>query len=125
MFEEAADLQDLAQICFDKFADVREAADAVIAFIWSEKPKMSKGKVVFADTTKVEERVRFLSRIDFIITFYRPACADLTGDQMEILMHHELMHVGFNSEDGKTKIIPHDIEDFRAILEAHGMDWVH
>ena len=41
---------------------------------------------------------------------------------MKVLMIHELKHIGF--EPGKPfTIIPHDVEDFKEIIETYGMDW--
>jgi hypothetical protein len=45
---------------------------------------------------------------------------------MEILLYHELLHVGIK-EDGEGEYIysvnPHEIEDFKTIINQYGMDW--
>jgi hypothetical protein len=42
--------------------------------------------------------------------------------QLEILMEHELRHIGI-TDNGDLVIEPHDIEDFRAIIDDYGLDW--
>jgi hypothetical protein len=42
--------------------------------------------------------------------------------QLEILMEHELRHIGV-ADSGELVIEPHDIEDFRAIIDNYGLDW--
>lgn len=94
-----------------------------IAYLYSDKEKKSKGRTVYADTEKISDKVKAVAPYDFIITFYRPSCAALSTEKMEILMHHELKHVGF--EPGKPFfIVPHDVEDFSDIIEEHGMSWI-
>ena len=46
----------------------------------------------------------------------------LDEEQKRILMWHELKHCGVDGK-GNTYVIPHDIEDFKEIIEKHGMDW--
>jgi hypothetical protein len=46
----------------------------------------------------------------------------MTEEQLDILMEHELRHIGI-SESGTLQIMPHDIEDFRAIIDDYGLDW--
>lgn len=61
---------------------------------------------------------------DFVIIFYQPNIEYMTAEQLEILMYHELLHVGLTA-GGDPKINPHDyvINDFRAVIEKHGVDW--
>lgn len=44
---------------------------------------------------------------------------------MRILILHELLHVGIDVDGNEEsyRIIPHDIEDFRLVLERYGLDW--
>ena len=59
---------------------------------------------------------------DFVITFYWPNCENMTEEKLEMLMYHELRHVGFG--DGTFTIIPHDVEDFRDVIDRWGLDWI-
>lgn len=118
------ELRKLAEQVMAERSDLKKLAnpDCRIAFLRTDKKKTSHGRTVFADTEKVSEKVKALAPYDFIITFYDPACAALSEEKMKVLMIHELKHVGF--EPGKPhSIIPHDLEDFRDIVETYGMDW--
>ncbi len=125
MYEPSDDLRDLAREVIAQNKDLCHLAvpELKIVYMYSDKEKFRNGKYVFADTEKINDKVKALINIDFIVTFYTKACEALDSEQLRILMHHELKHVGYDAESGKCKIIPHDIEDFRDIISAHGMDW--
>lgn len=42
-------------------------------------------------------------------------------EQLEILMWHELKHCGIDDE--KPYIVPHDLEDFKEIVDIYGPYW--
>ena len=48
-----------------------------------------------------------------------------TDEQLEILLLHELLHIGiqWDGNEETYSIIPHDVEDFRAIIERYGIGW--
>ena len=94
-----------------------------IAYQTSDQAKKSNGKIVYADTERVKDKYKALMPYDFVITFYWPNCENLTEDKLEKLMYHELRHVGFTG-DGTFTIIPHDVEDFRDVLDKWGFDWI-
>lgn len=125
MYEISEELEDLARDVIAENNDVCCLANpgVRIVYLYSDKEKFKNGRYVFADTEKINDKVKTLINVDFIITFYSKACESLNGDQMKILMHHELKHVGYDPDSGKCRIIPHDIEDFKDILESHGLDW--
>lgn len=124
MFEVDEKLKALAATVMEKRKDLKKLAvpECRIAYLRSDKKKTSHGRMVFADTEKLTDKVKALTPFDFIITFYDPACAALNDEQMEVLMIHELKHVGY--EPGKPFfIIPHDVEDFRDVINDFGLDW--
>lgn len=94
-----------------------------IIYQYSSEEKKAYNKTVYADTEKIKEKYKAVMPYDFIVTFYEPNCANLSEDKMERLMYHELRHVGFEGE-GKYRIIPHEIEDFRDIVDNWGIDWI-
>ena len=94
-----------------------------IAFQYSDEKKKSKNKTVFADTEKVKDKLKVFLPYDFLVTFYEPNTANLTDEKLEHLMYHELRHIGF-TEEGKMFIVPHDIEDFRDVIDQWGIDWI-
>lgn len=125
MFQIDEGLKALAAKVMSEKKDLKrlDAPECRIAYLYSDKEKKSKGRTVYADTEKISDKVKAVAPYDFIITFYRPSCAALSTEKMEILMHHELKHVGY--EPGKPFfIVPHDVEDFSDIIEEHGMSWI-
>jgi len=93
-----------------------------IVFMYNTETKRSGKKVVYADTEKVKDKYRALIPYYFIITFYEPNTADLDEECMKVLMYHELRHVGWDGEN--CTIIPHDIEDFKDIIDKYGTSWM-
>ena len=94
-----------------------------IAYQMSDQEKKSGQKTVFADTEKIKDKLKAFLPYDFVITFYEPNVANLTEEKMEHLMYHELRHVGFD-EEVSFFIVPHDVEDFRDVIDTWGIDWI-
>ena len=119
-------LEDIASKVINDHANLHHLSDerCRIAYQYSDEEKKSKGRKVFADTEKVKDKLKSILPYDFVITFYKPNTNNLTEDKMEKLMYHELRHVGFDPANGKHTIIPHDVEDFRDIVDTWGIDWI-
>lgn len=94
---------------------------ARIFYMTCDKPKKNGTKIVLADCEKLTDKVSALTGYDFLITFYRDS-KDLTPQAQRILMEHELRHIGWDGENTK-KIIPHDVQDFAAIISKYGLQW--
>ena len=60
-----------------------------------------------------------------LITIYEPNICYFTDEQLEILIWHELKHIGIKPDSVEEEyfVIPHDYEEFREIVDAHGLDW--
>ena len=125
-YEQDKRLAEIAEKVIEDHANLHHLKDerCRIAYQYSDEEKKSRGKTVFADTEKVKDKLKAILPYDFIVTFYRPNTANLTDEKMERLMYHELRHVGFDAEKGKFTIIPHEIEDFRDVVDAWGIDWI-
>ncbi len=123
-FEVSESLRDIAYKVIDENANLshlEEEKDRIL-FMYSDQDKKSKGKTVYADTELIKEKYRDILTYDFCITFYKPPTQNLTDEKIEHLMYHELRHVGL--EDDKLFIAPHDIEDFRDVINSWGIDWI-
>lgn len=61
----------------------------------------------------------------FVIRVWHDGWRQLNAKEKKYLVDHELCHCGAEEKDGKTKlkIIPHDLEDFQACVERHGLVW--
>lgn len=99
--------------------------DIKIAYLESDEEKKKNRKLILADCTKVDEKYSWCCKYDFFITVYTPNTERLTDKQLEILLLHELLHVGVDNDGDEPKFycVPHDIEDFRKIIDENGLDW--
>ena len=107
-----------------EFAELREAGPRVAYLsIWKEKVK--NRKVVFAECCKVEEKYEWCCHYDFFIVVYEPNVEDFTEEQKEILIRHELHHIGIDYTDNGIEfyVRPHDVEEFWEIINECGLDW--
>ena len=99
---------------------------AKIIYLSSDYAKTSKGKLVFGQCEKIQDKYKWGIPADYTITVFEPNVEKFTDDQIRTLLHHELLHVGIDKKaDGSESysIVDHDIEDFKLILDKYGTDW--
>ena len=99
---------------------------ATIVYLTSENAKMQNGKKVCGQCEKVPDKYKWSVPADFTITIFLPNIEGFTDEQKEILIFHELKHVGiaFNADGTETySINPHDYEDFKEIIDRFGTEW--
>lgn len=99
---------------------------ATIIYLGSDNPKTGKGKTIYAECEKVQDKNKWAIPCDFTITVFEPNVVGFTPEQMRILLFHELLHVGIEfTEDGDEKysVKPHDYEDFKVIIDRYGTEW--
>ena len=109
----------------DALVDISNS-QATIMYLSSEHRKMGDGKVIFAQCEKVADKYKWGIQCDFTITVFEPNVEGFTEDQLRILLFHELLHVGirFNEDGTETySIQPHDLEDFKLIIDRYGTEW--
>lgn len=97
--------------------------DISIGYLASNYPKKSNGKIVCGSCRKVPDRDKWAIPYDFIITIYEPNVEEWGEDKLKILLHHELLHIGRGNGQAKFRVIPHDVEDFKEIINQYGIDW--
>lgn len=90
----------------------------------SDYEKKSQGRLIFGLTEKVPSKNQWAIDADFTITIYTKNIDKYNFDEKQkyILMYHELLHIGAD-KDGRTFIKPHDLEDFRVIIDKFGAYW--
>ena len=113
----------IAQAWIDNCEEFKYLKDATIIYLESEHQKKSRRREVFGLCEKVQDKNKWAIPADFTITFYKPHMELLSEWQQEIVVYHELLHVGFNGEDEPMSIVPHDIEDFRKVIDMFGSHW--
>lgn len=107
--------------------------DARIALVWRSGWKPNKdGRLVLGKCRKNSEIDFKLMDFDFVILLNKEAWEKLQDNQRRALLDHELCHAGVEEDedglviedkDGRSKwrIRKHDLEEFREIVERHGM----
>ena len=100
-------------------------ADVTIGCMSSDRAKKSHGRLVFGECEKVAEKNKWAIPFDFLIIIYDRNCTEMDENQLEILMYHELLHVGVEESNTGVRYFtrPHDTQDFREILETYGYEW--
>ena len=100
-------------------------SSVVIMYLGSDQMKKSKGRIIFGECEKVPDKWKWSVPCDFTITIFEPNVEHFTDEQIRILIFHELLHVGIDVDGNEEKyyIRPHDVEDFRLILNEYGMEW--
>lgn len=102
-------------------------SDVEIAFLASDSPKKSRDKLVFGECEKVPAKYRWRIHEDFTITVFEPNVEHFTEEQYRMLILHELLHIGIkkgaNGELDSYYIRPHDLEDFKMVIDRYGTDW--
>ena len=110
----------------DEFEDLR-FADISIAFIADDKAKRKNDKIIFGECEKVPEKYQWCCPYDMAVIVYERNTDEYRFDehQIETLIRHELMHIGIrHTKNGIAYyIVPHDVEDFIAIINDEGIDW--
>ncbi len=98
---------------------------ATIVYLESEHEKKSQGRVIYAQCERVPEKYKWAVPCDFTVTIFRPNVERFTDEQLKVLIFHELLHVGIRVDGNEEiySIVPHDVEDFRTIIERFGIDW--
>ena len=107
-----------------ELADIA-ASGVRIAFLTSDAERKDSGKLVYGLCERVPDKYKWCVPYDFTITVFEPNVERFNKKQLEILLLHELMHIGVEQDgfEEKYSIIPHDVEDFRAIIDRYGLDW--
>lgn len=118
----SAELRALGKrIIRDKFPWIRDQRIRV-GFCYSDAEKKKGKRLTYAECYKVQAIYKPWTPYDFVIVFYETVTDLLTDQQREILMEHELMHIGID-EAGHLYIEQHDVEEFRPIIDKYGIDW--
>ena len=104
---------------FPEFSFIKEMG-IKIGYVISQERKQGE-KVTYADCRKVTPVYKAWLPYDFIITFYERNTGFLNDNQLKVLMLHELKHIGVGVKE--LKITPHDIEDFKGVINEYGIEW--
>jgi hypothetical protein len=104
--------------------------DALLLYVFTDQQRTRNGKQVLGTASKLSAKERYLLqaaaplhpqdlpdlRPAFLLMFAGALWPQLTEAQRVALVDHELMHCG---ADGA--LVPHDVEEFAAIIQRHGL----
>lgn len=106
-----------------------------IEYVFRDKTAISKGKEVWGKARKITGLSAYLAAKPssdvvftedlFVIEIAEPVWGDLKEPQRIALVDHELSHctIDVDEDDGTVKLqmVPHDLEEFRHVVERHGL----
>ena len=99
--------------------------------VFDLKRRVKQGEICLASVELTSEKVKFFSKdniategYDVVLIFDKKAWEVAGAADRIRIMSHELRHV-FVDENGKVKLLPHDISDFRIEqkLNTDDPDW--
>lgn len=119
--------EELAEKVIDAVSElhfIREL-EIKVGYVLSYERKIKKGHLIYADCRKVDVVYQCYIPYDFLITVYEPNIQDFTREQLQVLMWHELKHIGINERTLQLtyQLMPHEVEDFHSILDRMGTRW--
>jgi len=122
IYTEAPEVAEIAKGLIEKYHQHLLGED--IEYVYRDKAAMKGDKVKLGTARKVSALPAFLSRQStdpyFLMEIARDEWLSLDAKQREALVDHELCHFGV-TEDGSRYIIPHDLEEFTAVVQRHGL----
>lgn len=117
-FEDAPQPQAIAQALLWELHP--HLTGARIAYVF-KKEMAGKGKVKLGTAKKASAELTHFAEYDFVLSFNWTYWRDLTALQRIALVDHELMHCGRNDAGTGYTMIPHDVEEFGAIVRRYGL----
>ena len=105
--------------------EARESVNGILSDWFSDYHVLDKNSIIFGVCERVQDKNKWAIPADFTITVFEPNVVDFTEDQIKILLFHELLHVGIEFKDGfeTYSCKPHDLEDFKYIIDRFGTNW--
>lgn len=105
-----------------EFAPIRNSGITVV-FLASEHEKRKGTHWVYGECSKIQEKHKWAIPCDFTVTIFEPNVKRFNERQMEALIYHELLHIEVDETTKKYRTVPHDLEDFKAVIRKYGIDW--
>ncbi len=126
----APDLLSLAESLIAQYPDtLSHITNLELAILWKKSGGKRGGKGVFGKTAKRGGLMSAFTTADFIIWLAADhvAAAEYTDGQITALLHHELLHIGWQEPDeddedgeGKVVLVGHDVEFFTEEVRVYG-----
>jgi len=120
-FFDAPEVREIADELIKR--DFPDLLGAVMGYLFKSKASKSQGKVTLGTCAKQGASQKALHGFDYVVTIAQDMWTQLTGEQKEALVYHELRHTFLDEDkkgDTQYKILPHDVEMFRDELKKYG-----
>lgn len=106
-------------------------ANLNIKLMFDTKRRVRQGRSVLASIEIASEKIKYFTKndvnvdgVDYVLTVDKKAWELANVNDKTRLLSHELRHV-YVDEEGRRKLVPHDIEDFvvEVKLNTDDPDW--
>lgn len=109
----------------DALIDIRNS-HATIVYLSSDFAKTDKGRIVYGQCERIQEKYKWGIPADFTITLFYPNICDKSDEAIRRIIFHELLHVGIDTNKDNDEVYtirPHDFEDFKLLIDRWGTDY--
>ena len=145
-YQEAGEPQDIASKLIEELKEFEHLKAAKVYYLFARKLGRRNGKSVYGKASLANPKINYLTGgCDFLIEIDHDLYHDLNEMQREALVYHELSHCGRKEMKKKKKkdgteiptldspptgddtpefkwcIIPHDLEEFGAVVRRYGL----
>lgn len=121
-FLEAPDIAKVAMRVMERKPKYFDAiVDLDIQYLWKRTGGSDGGRAKLGACQKPSGLLRYFSGVNFVIWIGADTCRDaqLSYQQMEALVFHQLLHCSLDDND-KPMLRPHDFEGFAAEITEYG-----
>lgn len=122
-FKEDDDLEILAsQLIAAHETTLGHCRNLRIAYLWKRKGGGKGGKGTLGKCQSLSGVAQHWGRADILVWLAADHCKDLklNARQLEALLFHELLHIGWDADKGQAFIAEHDFAGFLKELELYG-----
>ena len=122
-FKEDDDLAILAnQLIAAHHTTLGHCRNLRIAYLWKKKGGGKGGKGTLGKCQSLSGVAQYWGGSDILIWLAADHCRELklTARQLEALLFHELLHIGWDADKGVAVLVDHDFAGFLKELEVYG-----
>lgn len=98
-----------------------ELTEATISFIFRSEAQARGTQRVWGQAQKISDKFKSLIDADFLIWVALDVWATMPPQSKRALVDHELCHCKYDNAYERATIRPHDIEEFREIIDRYGL----
>lgn len=125
-FIAAPDLKKIGQRLIRDYKEFAHLRELTVVFLWKREGGEKQGQSKLAYCYKPNGMVKHFSGAEWVIWVAADHCEahELTRQQIESLLHHELCHASFKldkAENVKPAVAGHDWDGFTANIKRYGL----